>query len=159
MNCYRFNTATTSHDSHLNKSCTAIKQVLFGALLTTQPTEVADSIHIANILDGSLPEEGDNLSYRFESEAPWDSDFKSGESPSVGLISLIDIQRSDTFKNKIRSVCQRYKHCLCLAVQPLPACKVVPLALEVDRNYGRYHVTLVLLGCNLIPNSKKSNFK
>ena len=88
-------TATISHDSHLNKSCTAIKQVLFGALLTTQPTENTNNIHIVNILDGPPQEEGDeDWSDRFESEAPWDSDFKSGESPSVGLISLINIQVS-----------------------------------------------------------------
>ena len=50
-------TATIRHDSHLNKSCTAIEQVLFGALLTTQPTENTNNIHIANILDGPLQEE------------------------------------------------------------------------------------------------------
>jgi len=55
-------TAIISHDSHLNKSCTAIEQVLCGALLTTQPTESANDIHIANILDGPLQEEGDDLS-------------------------------------------------------------------------------------------------
>jgi len=126
-------TANLTHDSHVNKSCTAIETVLFGALLTTQPTENTNNIHIANILDGPLQEEGDDLSDRFESEAPWDTDSQSGESPSVGLISLIDIQGSDTFKNKIRSVCLRYKHCFSQAVQPLPA-KVVPLTLEVDRN-------------------------
>ena len=47
-------TATIRHDSHLNKSCTAIEQVLFGALLTTQPTENTNNINIANILDGPL---------------------------------------------------------------------------------------------------------
>ena len=60
-------TATISNDSHLNKSCTAIEQILlFGALLTTQPTENTDSIHIANILDGPLQEEGDDVNDRFE---------------------------------------------------------------------------------------------
>ena len=75
-----------------------------------------DNIHIANILDGPLQEEGDDLSDRFEPEAPWDTDSQSGELPSLGLISLIDIQGSDTFKNKIQSVCQRYKHYFSQAV-------------------------------------------
>ena len=70
--------ATLSHDSHVNKSCTAIEQELFGALLTAQPTE--HNIHLANIFDGPLQEEGDDLSDRFESEAPWDTDSQSGES-------------------------------------------------------------------------------
>ena len=109
------------------------KQVLFGALLTAQPTENTNNVHIADLLDGPLQEEGDDLSDRFESEAPWDIDSQPGEFPSVGLISLIDIQGSDTFKNKIQSVCQQYKHYFSQAVQPLPA-KVVPLMLEVDRN-------------------------
>ena len=95
-------TATISHNSHLKKSCTAIEQVLLGALLTTQPTVNTNNMHIANIFDGPLQEEGDGLSDRLESEAPWNTDYKSGESPSVGLISLIDIQGSDTFKNKIK---------------------------------------------------------
>jgi len=42
-------TATISHDSHLNEFCTAIEQLMFDALLTTQPTENTDNIHIANI--------------------------------------------------------------------------------------------------------------
>ena len=53
--------------------------------------------------------------------------------PNLGNRRLIDIQGSDTFKNKIQSVCLRYKHCFSQAVQPLQA-KVIPLALEVDRN-------------------------
>ena len=73
-------TATLTHDSHVNKSCTAIETVLFGALLTTQPTENNNNVHIAKILDGPLQEEGeDDLSDRFESDTPWDSDSKSGE--------------------------------------------------------------------------------
>ena len=66
--------ATLSHDSHVNKFCTAIEQVLFGALLTAQPTENTNNVHIADLLDGPLQEEGDDLSDRFESEAPWDTD-------------------------------------------------------------------------------------
>ena len=46
------------------------KQVLFGALLTAQPTENTNNVHIADLLDGPLQEEGDDLSDRFESEAP-----------------------------------------------------------------------------------------
>jgi len=67
-------TATLSYGSHVNKSGTAIEQVLFGALLTAQPTENTNNVHIADLLDGPLQEEGDDLSDRFESEAPWDTD-------------------------------------------------------------------------------------
>ena len=110
----------------------ALAHVLLGALLNTESGELPIEIpHITDLLDGS-PNDGDDISELFNTEAPWDVGNPQKEPETTDLIDLIHIEGSPEFKEKIKAVCNKYKHCFSLTVRDKPAA-VIPLHLEVDK--------------------------
>jgi hypothetical protein len=66
----------------------ALAHVLLGALLDTDSGELPNDIpHISELLDGS-PNDGDDISELFNTEAPWDVHSPQQESESTSIIDL-----------------------------------------------------------------------
>ena len=111
----------------------ALEHVLFGAVLRDAQSLDSSVEHISQYFEGSLVEEGDDLTDRFSSEAPWETNLKLPELSSDTLIDMLDIKGNHEFRTKIRAVCRKYQHCFSLTVQPNPA-DVIPLTLDVDHS-------------------------
>ena len=87
----------------------ALEHVLFGAVLRDAQSLDSSVEHISQYLEGSFVEEGDDLTDRFSSEAPWETKLNLPELTSDTLIDMLDIKCNYDFQTKIRAVYQKYR--------------------------------------------------